>query len=125
MDLTTQRLAASHFGPPWTLPVGPLLSPLVVGNAGSQRSLAGSNLALGGLAWRDCGKALEEVGLMLSKVLVGREPGGGVGVWNVGSSPLSNDPLSAGNCCLGLCSSLCAFQEPAVMIKVVLNLAIP
>lgn len=62
--------------------------------------------------------------LMLSKVLVGWGLGRG-SVWNMGSSPLSNDPLSAGNCCLGLCSSLCAIQEPAVMIKVVLNLAIP
>lgn len=57
MDLTTQRLAASHFGPPWTLPVGPLLSSLVVGNAGSQWSLPELNLALGSLACRDCGKA--------------------------------------------------------------------
>lgn len=64
-----------------------------------------------------------EVGLMLSNVLVGRGLEGGV--WTMGSSLLSNDPLLAGNCCLGLCSSLCAFQEPAVMIKVVLNLAIP
>lgn len=40
MGLTTQRFAASHFGPPWTLPVGPLLFSLVVGNAGSQWSLA-------------------------------------------------------------------------------------
>lgn len=61
---------------------------------------------------------------MLSKVLVGQSWGGGV-VWNMGSTPLSNDPLSVDNCCLGLCSSLCVFQEPAVMIKVVLNLAIP
>lgn len=38
---------------------------------------------------------------------------------------LSNDPLPAGNCCLGLFSSLCVFQEPAVVIKVVLNLEIP
>ena len=46
-------------------------------------------------------------------------------VWNVGSSSLSNDPLSAGNCCLGIRSSLCAFQEPVVMIKVVVKLVIP
>lgn len=59
---------------------------------------------------------------MLSKVLAG---GVGGDVWNVGSSSLSNDPLLTGNCCLGSCSSLCAFQEPVVMIKVVLNLAIP
>lgn len=56
--------------------------------------------------------------------LLGGVWGWGV-VWTMGSSPLSNDPLPAGNCCLGLCSSLCAFWEPAVMIKVVLNLAIP
>lgn len=55
MDLTTQRLAVSYFGPPYTLPVGPLLSSLVVGNAGSQWSLA--ELYLGSLAWCDCGKA--------------------------------------------------------------------
>lgn len=125
MDLTTQRFTASHFGPPWTLPVGPLLSSLVVGNDGSQWSLAELYLALGSLAWRDCGKAWKSGG----GFDVIKDPGwsevGGAGVWNVGSSPLSNDPLSAGNCCLGLCSSLCAIQEPAVMIKVVLNLAIP
>lgn len=57
MDLTTRRLTASHFGPPWTLPVGPLLSSLVVGNAGSQQSLSELHLALGSLAWRDCGEA--------------------------------------------------------------------
>lgn len=59
---------------------------------------------------------------MLSKVLVGR---GWEVVWITGSGPLSNDPLSARNCCLGLGSSLCTFQEPHVMIKVALNLAIP
>lgn len=47
MGLTTQGLAASHFGPPWTLPVGPLLTSSVVGNAGSQWSLA--ELYLGSL----------------------------------------------------------------------------
>lgn len=31
MDLTTQRLTAFHFGPPWTLPVEPLLSSLLSG----------------------------------------------------------------------------------------------
>lgn len=59
---------------------------------------------------------------MLSKVLVGR---GWEGVWIMGSGPLSNDLLLARNCCLGLGSSLCAFHEPQVMIKVALNLAIP
>lgn len=74
MGLTTQRLVASHFGPPWTLPVGPLLSSLVVGNVGSQWSLAelysGSSLldvnvaelggggfdVIKGLGWSELGK---------------------------------------------------------------------
>lgn len=96
------------------------------GNAGSQWSLG--ELYLGSLAWCDCGKAWRSgSGFDVIKG-PGRLGSGGRGVWvvwNVGSSPMSNDPLSAGNCCLGLCSRLCAFQEPAVMIKVALNLAIP
>lgn len=57
-----------------------------------------------------------------------RLPGGvwvGGVVWTSGSSLLSNDPLLVGNCCLGSYSSLCSFQEPVVMIKVVPNLAVP
>lgn len=58
------------FGPPWTLPVGPLLSSLAVGNAGSLRSLAQLYLASCSLVRSKCG-GRAEVGLMLSKVLVG------------------------------------------------------
>lgn len=46
-------------------------------------------------------------------------------VWTPGSGLLSNDPLLVGNCCLGSYSSLRSCQEPAVMIKVVPNLAVP
>lgn len=86
---------------------------------------------LGGL-WHHCigQPSLDaEAGLMLSKVLVscGCRAGCGSGglVWTPDSSPPSNDPLLLGNCCLGSYSSLCSFQEPAVVIKVVPSLAVP
>lgn len=78
MDLTTHRLSASHFGPPWTLPVGPLLSALVVRNAGSQWSLQSCTLALVSLGCKIVATlGGVELGLILSKVLVE----GGSGTW--------------------------------------------
>lgn len=86
-----------------------------------------SYFELGGLAWWDCGKVwgggcgFDVIKSPAQSHLLGVEGNS----LDRSSGPLSNDPLSASNCCLGFYTSLCAFQEPEVMTKVVPSLTIP